>query len=74
MDLLKRELDSIQLVCDAQQDVLELQEDLMALRISYHSACSDEEATTRQRAKIKWLNAGDANTKAAFGTETGWNR
>ena len=63
MDLLKRELDSIQLLCDAQPDVLELQEDLMALRFAYHSACLDEEAATRQRAKIKWLNDGDANTK-----------
>lgn len=61
--MLKKELDEIQIACDRDPDNRILKEDLMHFRLAYQRACCDEESAARQRAKVKWLNEGDSNTK-----------
>ncbi|KAJ9536728.1 hypothetical protein OSB04_un000113 [Centaurea solstitialis] len=60
---LKHELDVDQLACDMDPCNEDLIEDLTALRVAYLTASKDLEVSLLQRAKIKWMRDGDANTK-----------
>ncbi|KAJ9566861.1 LOW QUALITY PROTEIN: hypothetical protein OSB04_002827 [Centaurea solstitialis] len=60
---LKLELDVIQLACDLDPGNGLLQHDLEALRIAYCQACKNEDTAAKQRAKVRWLDDGDMNTK-----------
>ncbi|KAJ9539210.1 hypothetical protein OSB04_031943 [Centaurea solstitialis] len=60
---LKHELEVAQLACDLDPFSMELRDDLAALRVSYMSACKDQDIALKQRAKVKWMREGDANTK-----------
>ncbi|KAJ9536721.1 hypothetical protein OSB04_un000106 [Centaurea solstitialis] len=60
---LKTELDVIQIAADMDPFNLALREDLEFLRVAYQQARHDEEVAIMQRAKVKWLKDGDANTK-----------
>ncbi|KAJ9535204.1 hypothetical protein OSB04_un001715 [Centaurea solstitialis] len=60
---LKTELDVVQLAADMDPFSRALREDVELLRIAYQQARIDEECAARQRAKVKWLREGDANTK-----------
>ncbi|KAJ9566105.1 hypothetical protein OSB04_002071 [Centaurea solstitialis] len=60
---LKHELEVVQLACDLDPFSVELRDDLAALRVSYVNACKDQEVALKQRAKVKWMREGDANTK-----------
>ncbi|XP_024969209.1 uncharacterized protein LOC112508730 [Cynara cardunculus var. scolymus] len=60
---LKSELDVIQVAVDNNPSNVELGFDLGHLRLAYQKACWDEECEAKQRAKVKWLNEGDSNTK-----------
>ncbi|KAJ9536013.1 hypothetical protein OSB04_un000819 [Centaurea solstitialis] len=59
----KQELDVIQLACDLDPCNMVLRDDLIALRLAYVQARSDEEIAAMQRAKVKWLKEGDSNTR-----------
>ncbi|KAJ9536543.1 hypothetical protein OSB04_un000295 [Centaurea solstitialis] len=60
---LKTELDVIQIAADMDPFNVALREDLEFLRVAYQQARHDEEVAIMQRAKVKWLKDGDANTK-----------
>ncbi|XP_024963995.1 uncharacterized protein LOC112504288, partial [Cynara cardunculus var. scolymus] len=60
---LKTELDRIQIDVDNDPSNADLGRDLGDIRLSYQLACWDEECAAKQRAKVKWLNEGDSNTK-----------
>ncbi|KAJ9561457.1 hypothetical protein OSB04_006617 [Centaurea solstitialis] len=60
---LKHELEVAQLACDLDSYCVDLREDLAALRVAYINACKDQESALQQRAKVKWMRDGDANTK-----------
>ena len=36
---------------------------MSCIRLAYQKACFDNELAARQRAKVKWLGEGDANTR-----------
>ncbi|KAJ9541666.1 hypothetical protein OSB04_028172 [Centaurea solstitialis] len=63
VSVLKNELDAIQLACDLDPSNPELLQDLAHLLVAYEQALLDENTFLKQRAKVKWLNDGDANTK-----------
>ncbi|XP_024972769.1 uncharacterized protein LOC112511400 [Cynara cardunculus var. scolymus] len=63
VSFLKTELDRIQMDVDKDPSNGELGQDLGHIRIAYQNACRDKESAAKQRAKIKWLNEGDLNTK-----------
>ncbi|KAJ9536677.1 hypothetical protein OSB04_un000150 [Centaurea solstitialis] len=60
---LKVELDAVQTACDLDPFNDTLKDDLMFLRVAYQQSLWDEEMALRQRAKVRWLNEGDSNTK-----------
>ncbi|KAJ9546729.1 hypothetical protein OSB04_019272 [Centaurea solstitialis] len=60
---LKSELDVVQLAADFDPYSTALREDVEVLRLAYQKARLDEEIAVKQRAKVKWLREGDANTK-----------
>ncbi|KAJ9536620.1 hypothetical protein OSB04_un000169 [Centaurea solstitialis] len=60
---IKTELDEIQAACDNEPYNVELMEDLAHIQLAYQQARKDEEVYLAQRAKIKWLNEGDGNTR-----------
>ncbi|KAJ9535485.1 hypothetical protein OSB04_un001384 [Centaurea solstitialis] len=60
---LKVELDEIQMACDRDPANLNLMEDLAHFQLAYQQACIDEEKYFAQRAKVRWLNEGDSNTR-----------
>ncbi|KAI3735729.1 hypothetical protein L6452_15239 [Arctium lappa] len=64
--LLKQELDSVQLLCDADPFNQLLHEDLCHLRLAYVNACHDEEVVVRQRAKDVNGNGGDFSVKRVY--------
>ncbi|KAJ9535821.1 hypothetical protein OSB04_un001032 [Centaurea solstitialis] len=59
----KSELDEIQAACDNEPYNVDLMEDLAHIQLAYQQARKDEEIHLAQRAKIKWLNEGDGNTR-----------
>ncbi|KAJ9536731.1 hypothetical protein OSB04_un000116 [Centaurea solstitialis] len=61
--VLKHELDVVQLAADLDPSNAVLQEDLAHLRVAYQHACWVELRAAKQRAKVRWLEDGDANTK-----------
>ncbi|XP_024990681.1 uncharacterized protein LOC112524970 [Cynara cardunculus var. scolymus] len=63
VSFLKIELDRVQLDFDNNPCNAELGLELGHLRIAYQNACWDAECAAKQRAKVKWLNEGDLNTK-----------
>ncbi|KAJ9545695.1 hypothetical protein OSB04_025402 [Centaurea solstitialis] len=60
---LKHELDTVQLAMDLDPYNDALREDLEHYRLAYQQACWNNMSAARQRAKVKWLADGDANTK-----------
>ncbi|KAJ9541721.1 LOW QUALITY PROTEIN: hypothetical protein OSB04_028227 [Centaurea solstitialis] len=60
---LKVELDEVQMACDREPFNVELMEDLAHIQLAYQHARLDEETYFAQRAKVKWLNEGDSNTR-----------
>ena len=60
---LRKELLVIQSACDADPDNPLLLEDLAHLMLAFQRAKEDEEVFYKQRAKVKWLNEGDGNTR-----------
>ncbi|KAJ9557074.1 hypothetical protein OSB04_011688 [Centaurea solstitialis] len=63
VSVLKTELDVIQVACDLNPSNPELLQDLAHLLVAYEQALLDENTFLKQRAKVKWLNDGNANTK-----------
>ena len=63
VEILKHELDVVQISADLDPFNLDLREDLSCIRLAYQKACFDDELAARQRAKVKWLGEGDANTR-----------
>ncbi|KAJ9542442.1 hypothetical protein OSB04_028948 [Centaurea solstitialis] len=63
VNLLKEELNVIQLACDLDPFNEDLKEDASFLRVAYQQACRDENLASRQRAKVHWLREGDSNTR-----------
>ncbi|KAJ9563335.1 hypothetical protein OSB04_008495 [Centaurea solstitialis] len=63
VNLLKEELNVIQLACDLDPFNEDLKEDATFLRVAYQQACRDENLASRQRAKVHWLREGDSNTR-----------
>ncbi|KAJ9536672.1 hypothetical protein OSB04_un000145 [Centaurea solstitialis] len=60
---LKHELDMIQLAMDLDPSNMDLRSDLEHYRLAYQQACWNDTSAAKQRAKVKWLSDGDANTK-----------
>ncbi|KAJ9536686.1 LOW QUALITY PROTEIN: hypothetical protein OSB04_un000159 [Centaurea solstitialis] len=60
---IKSELDIVQIACDSEPYNVDLMEDLAHIQLAYQQARLDEEMYFAQRAKIKWLNEGDGNTR-----------
>ncbi|KAJ9536666.1 hypothetical protein OSB04_un000139 [Centaurea solstitialis] len=60
---LKEELDVAQLTADLDPHNLELGKDVERIRDAYQKSCWADFAAARQRAKVKWLTEGDANTR-----------
>jgi hypothetical protein len=60
---LKLELDVAQLATDLDPFNDDFWEDLQHLRVAYQQACWDDVSAAKQRAKVKWLSDGDANTR-----------
>ncbi|KAJ9535163.1 hypothetical protein OSB04_un001758 [Centaurea solstitialis] len=60
---LKHELDTVQLAIDLDPSNTDLREDLESYRMAYQQACWNDMSAARQRAKVRWLADGDANTK-----------
>ncbi|KAJ9536695.1 LOW QUALITY PROTEIN: hypothetical protein OSB04_un000168, partial [Centaurea solstitialis] len=60
---LKDELDVAQLAADFDPDNPVLGQDVSRLREAYQRSCWADLSASRQRAKVKWLTEGDANTK-----------
>ncbi|KAJ9535488.1 hypothetical protein OSB04_un001387 [Centaurea solstitialis] len=60
---LKDELDIAQLAADIDPGNVSLQSDVSRLREDYQKSCWIDISATRQRAKVKWLLEGDANTR-----------
>ncbi|KAJ9561753.1 hypothetical protein OSB04_006913 [Centaurea solstitialis] len=60
---LKDELDVAQLAADFDPSSDTLRLDVDRLRNAYQLACWTDVSAARQRAKVKWLSEGDANTR-----------
>ncbi|KAJ9539213.1 hypothetical protein OSB04_031946 [Centaurea solstitialis] len=60
---LKHELDTVQLAMDLDPSNDVIREDLEHVWVAYEQACWNDMSASRQRAKVKWLMEGDANTK-----------
>ncbi|KAJ9538957.1 hypothetical protein OSB04_031690 [Centaurea solstitialis] len=60
---LKDELDVAQLAADLDPSNDTLSLDVSRLRKAYQLACWTDVSAARQRAKVKWLSEGDANTR-----------
>ncbi|KAJ9561591.1 hypothetical protein OSB04_006751 [Centaurea solstitialis] len=60
---LKEELDIAQLAADLDPGNVELEVDVMHIRDAYQKSCWADFSATRQRAKVRWLSEGDANTR-----------
>ncbi|KAJ9536724.1 hypothetical protein OSB04_un000109 [Centaurea solstitialis] len=63
VDDLRSTLNVIQLAVDLNPLDRLIKEELSQVRLDYQQARLDEESYYRQRAKIRWLNQGDSNTK-----------
>ncbi|XP_024976233.1 uncharacterized protein LOC112514134 [Cynara cardunculus var. scolymus] len=64
---LRNSYDTIQVAVDNDPSNEDLSFELGHLRLAYQKACWDEECAVKQRAKVKWLNEGDSNTKFFHG-------
>ncbi|KAJ9536466.1 hypothetical protein OSB04_un000347 [Centaurea solstitialis] len=60
---LKEELDVVQLTADLDPHNSELGKEVERVRDAYQKSCWADFAAARQRAKVKWLTEGDANTR-----------
>ncbi|KAJ9536550.1 hypothetical protein OSB04_un000302 [Centaurea solstitialis] len=60
---LKEELDVAQLANDLDPGNPALRDDVTRIRKDYQQACWVDISAARQRAKVKWLSEGDANTR-----------
>ncbi|KAJ9552900.1 hypothetical protein OSB04_016945 [Centaurea solstitialis] len=60
---LKEELDAVQLAAELDPGNPDLGIDVMHLRDAYQKSCWADFSAKRQRAKVRWLSEGDANTK-----------
>ncbi|KAJ9536540.1 hypothetical protein OSB04_un000292, partial [Centaurea solstitialis] len=60
---LKGELDVAQLAADFDPDNVDARENVKRIRADYQKACWVDISAARQRAKVKWLTEGDANTR-----------
>lgn len=62
-ELLKEELLRVQLACDLDPHSVDLREDMVHLLLAFKQARRDQLLMLSQRAKVKWLNEGDSNTR-----------
>ncbi|KAJ9552677.1 hypothetical protein OSB04_016722 [Centaurea solstitialis] len=60
---LKDELDVAQLTADLDPDNVDVRLSVQRLRLEYQKACWADLSAARQRAKVRWLAEGDANTR-----------
>ncbi|KAJ9541740.1 hypothetical protein OSB04_028246 [Centaurea solstitialis] len=60
---LKEELDVVQLAADLDPGNQALENDVKRLRDEYQKSCWADFSAKRQRAKVRWLAEGDANTR-----------
>ncbi|KAJ9565730.1 hypothetical protein OSB04_001696 [Centaurea solstitialis] len=60
---LKEDLDIAQLAADLDPGNVLLEQDVARVREAYQSSCWVDFSAARQRAKVKWLTEGDANTR-----------
>ncbi|KAJ9536435.1 hypothetical protein OSB04_un000393 [Centaurea solstitialis] len=60
---LKEELDVVQLAADLDYGNSELEGEVLRAREAYQRSCWADFSASRQRAKVKWLTEGDANTR-----------
>ncbi|KAJ9536674.1 hypothetical protein OSB04_un000147 [Centaurea solstitialis] len=60
---LKDELDVAQLAADFDPHNIDLQLDVQRVRFEYQKASWADLSAARQRAKVRWLSEGDANTR-----------
>ncbi|KAJ9536715.1 hypothetical protein OSB04_un000100 [Centaurea solstitialis] len=60
---LKEELDVLQLAADIDAGNVQLEQEVMCIREAYQKSCWADFSAKRQRAKVRWLSEGDANTR-----------